>query len=68
MANERPHWPFRPTPNGRRPAETGGQLKLLQRQARNISSLIIQNLAAADSIMGLYLLLLALSDLIIGKH
>ena len=23
--------PFRPTPNGRRPPETGGHLKLLQR-------------------------------------
>ena len=31
MANERPHWPFRPAPNGRRPPETGGQLRLLQR-------------------------------------
>ena len=31
MANERPHWPFRPAPNGRRPPETGSQLELLQR-------------------------------------
>ena len=31
MANERPHWPLRPTPNGHRPPETGGKLGLLQR-------------------------------------
>ena len=31
MANGRPHWTFGPTPSGRRPPETGGQLRLLQR-------------------------------------
>ena len=31
MANGRPCWPFRPMPNGHRPPETGGHLKLLQR-------------------------------------
>ena len=31
MTNERPRWPFRPAPNGRRPPKTGGQLTLLQR-------------------------------------
>ena len=29
------HWPFRPTPNGHRPLETGGQLRLLQRLISN---------------------------------
>ena len=32
MANKKPHWPFRPTPNGHQPPETGGHLKLLQRE------------------------------------
>ena len=31
MTNGGPHWTFGPTPSGRRPPETGGQLRLLQR-------------------------------------
>ena len=39
-----------------------------RRHVRNASSLIIQNLAVADGTMGFYLLLLAVSDQVLGKN
>ena len=36
MTNGRPHWTFGPIPSGRRPPETGSQLRLLQRHAEHV--------------------------------